>query len=104
MRDISRAFEDSEQQAAVIEGAAQEVNKLSIRNKSVKGKQNTFQQRTAKLVCYSCGIEGHTKKDPNCPAGGNSVENVNNLTIFRLYIKQRLSKTRKMTEKVTRHG
>ena len=30
LRDISRAFEDSEQQATMIEGAAQEVNKLSF--------------------------------------------------------------------------
>ena len=52
------------------EGAAQEVNKLSIRNKSIQGKQKDFQQRAAKLVCYSCEIEGHTKKDPNCPARG----------------------------------
>ena len=42
LRDISRAFEDSEQQATMIEGAAQEENKLSVRNKSVKGNRTLF--------------------------------------------------------------
>ena len=68
----------------MIEGAAQEVNKLSIRNKSVKGKQSTFQQRTAKLVCYSCVIEVHTKKDPNCPARGKQCRNCKQFNHFQI--------------------
>ena len=100
LRDISRALEDSEQQATMIEGATQEVNKLSIRNRSVKGKQKDFQHRTAKLVCYNCGIEGHTKKDPNCPARGKQYRKCKQMNHFQIVYK---TKTRKMTEKVTRH-
>ena len=34
VRDISRAFEDLEQQASTIEGAVQEINKLSVKSKT----------------------------------------------------------------------
>lgn len=83
----------------MIEGAAQEVNKLSIRNKSVKGKQTDFQQRPTKLVCYSCGIEGHTKKDPNCPARGIQCRKCKQFTHFQIVCKTKTFKDKKNDRK-----
>ena len=68
VRNIARAMEESERQARSIENleVRQNVNKLTVREKSGPTKTHTYK----KLTCYACGYDGHTFKDPKCPAKG----------------------------------
>ena len=85
VRDISRAFEDSEQQASTIEGAVQQINKLSVKSKTggMKSKFRTGPKKPMKVICYSCGHEGHMRKDPKCPAKGKQCRKCKQFNHFQ---------------------
>ncbi|MCG8032586.1 MAG: aspartyl protease family protein, partial [Candidatus Thiodiazotropha taylori] len=96
VRDISRAFEDSEKQASTIEGAVQEINKLSI-NRGAKPKQKWVNKK--KIICYSCGLEGHMRKDPKCPAKGKQCRKCKQYNHFQKMCKTKTFKDKKNERK-----
>lgn len=66
LREVAKAFEDSEKQAKSIENRGQdarhEINKVS----ALKPNRNVSRS----ITCYSCGYEGHTRNDSKCSARG----------------------------------
>ena len=103
VREIARAFEDSEQQASSIEGVTQEVNKLSLRGnrtgaRGARPKHNVL-ERPVKLICYSCGQEGHMKKSPNCPAKGKQCRKCKKYNHFQKMCRSKTVKEKNFGQK-----
>ncbi|XP_068703709.1 uncharacterized protein [Montipora foliosa] len=88
LREIARVMEDSEKQARKIEGAANEVNRVSVNsnekgNPRVCGKQSTVR-------CFCCGNVGHKANDKVCPARGKRCRKCNNPGHFEKVCKTKL--------------
>ena len=88
LREIARVMEDSEKQARKIEGAANEVNRVSVNsnekgNPRVGGKQSTVR-------CFCCGNVGHKANDKVCPARGKRCRKCNNPGHFEKVCKTKL--------------
>ncbi|KAK6192673.1 hypothetical protein SNE40_004107 [Patella caerulea] len=79
LRETARVFEETERQMASIDGIKSEIQKLTVSGNGNKGQghDNPYREnyhydrgKSNKFRCYSCGYEGHTLKDPKCPARG----------------------------------
>ena len=100
---MSRAFEDSEQQASTIEGAVQEINKLSVKSNLEECNRNserTGPKKPMKIICYSCGIKGHMRKDPKYPAKGKQCRKCKQFNHFQECVEHTLLGKRKERKRI----
>ena len=59
-----------------------------------------FPKKPAKLICFSCGFEGHERKDPKCPAKGKPCRKCKQYNHFQKMCKSNSFNGRKTTKEM----
>ncbi|XP_048729723.2 uncharacterized protein K02A2.6-like [Ostrea edulis] len=102
LREVAKAMEDSERQAKSIETQGQSVKSDINKVNYSKDKFGAKTVRSSKSqICYSCGLEGHIRTDPKCPARGKKCRKCKQVGHFERQCKTKdKPKTKYKPEKI----